>query len=150
MNQYLIHSKFLNILMWGKLKEGCKDLISDVTSDCLKSMLSGRCLSVLCSRDTRGFSSVLLMAVIISKVTNAINMENSLLITQLALAQSSARFNLHNHSSNKQSFNHHAALHCNAQYSYQPIYRLSVWTLGHCEVQFTRPQRRCGQRRAFQ
>lgn len=122
--------------MWGKLKEGCKDLISDVTGDYLKSVLSGRCLSVLCSRDTRGFSSVLLMAVIISKVTNAINMENSLLITRLALVQSSARFNLHNHSSNKQSFNHHAAQHCNAQYSYQPIYRLSVWTLGHSEVQF--------------
>lgn len=76
-------------------------------------------------RVTGGFSSVLLMAVIISKVTNAINMENSLLITQLALRLSSAHFNLHNHSLDKQSFNHHTALHCDTQRSNQPIYRLS-------------------------
>lgn len=40
-------------------------------------------------RCTGGCSSVLLMAAIISKVTNAINMENSLLITQLALGPGS-------------------------------------------------------------
>lgn len=50
------------------------------------------------------------MATIISKVTNAINMENSLLITQLALGPSLARFNHHTHSLDKQSFNHHTAL----------------------------------------
>lgn len=87
-------------------------------------------------RDTGGFCSVLLMAVIISKVTNAINMESSLLITQLALGLSSACFNLHNHSSDKQSFNHHTALYCDTQYSNQPIYRLSDWAPGHSEIQF--------------
>lgn len=101
-------------------------------------------------RDTGGFSSVLLMAAIISKVTNAINMENSLLITQLALGLSSACFNLHNHSLDKQSFNHHTALPCDTQYSNQPIYRLSDWTLGYSEIPFTLPQWCNGQWRAFQ
>lgn len=101
-------------------------------------------------RDTGGFCSVLLMAVIISKVTNAINMESRLLITQLALGLSSACFNLHNHSLDKQSFNHHTALYRDTQYSNQPIYRLSDWTPGHSEIQFMLPQWCNGQRRAFQ
>lgn len=61
-------------------------------------------------RYTGGCSSVLLMAAIISKVTNAINMKNSLLITRLALGPSSACFNHHTHSLDKQLFNHNAAL----------------------------------------
>ena len=85
-------------------------------------------------RYTEGYSSVLLMAVIISKVTNAINMKNSFLITQLTLGLSSTRFNHHTARINKRSTL--AWLCGGAQYNNQPIYRLSDWTAGYCEIQF--------------
>lgn len=69
------------------------------------------------------------MTVIISKVTNAINMKQSPLITQLPPGPSSARFNLHKHILDKQSARHHTALNCDTQCRNQPIYRLTDWTL---------------------
>lgn len=93
----------------------------------------GRCLSAL--SDTREFSSVLLMAPIISKVTNAINVESRLVNYPTGSAVvAQPLFNPHNRSPRKQSFNHHAALHRDTQCSDRPIYRLRVWTLGRCEA----------------
>ena len=91
-------------------------------------------------RYTGGCSSGLLMAVIISKVTNAINMENSLLISRPALGQSSASFNHQSHSLDKQSFNRTTRLCCDTQYGNQTIYRLSDW------IQFPSIQWCSGQR----
>lgn len=95
--------------------------------------MSAGCLPVLCLRSLSGTqgggSSVLLMAAIISKVTNAINMENSLLITRPALGLSAARFNHHTHSLDKQSFNHHTAMPANTiqQSANLQIRRLDGW-----------------------
>lgn len=82
----------------------------------------------------KGCSSALLMAVIISKVTNAINMKNSLLITQLTLGLSSAGFNHHAVRINKHSI---LAWRCSiAQYNNQPINRWSDWTAEYIQKQF--------------
>lgn len=78
------------------------------------------------------------MATIISKVTNAINTENSLLITQLAPDPSSARFNHQTARVNKRSII--PQLCSDTQYTNQPICRLSDWTGGYCEIQFTSTQ----------
>lgn len=105
----------------------------------LKELLRAGCLLFKeAIRYTGGCCSVLLMATIISKVTNAINTENSLLITQLAPDPSSARFNHQTARVNKRSII--PQLCSDTQYTNQPICRLSDWTGGYCEIQFTSTQ----------